>query len=559
MSIIDNIMNLFVNKNNDKKIKNENMLADYFSSFGKSNMLKDLRNISSSNLRITIPQGNDKIALTNTNTISKDITDNMKVETPEELKELIKKTSYTLKERSELIQELKKLRAHDIVETILDVMIDDGLLSNSTRNIFKVKYKGETLKEEIEEEMNKFKRKFKLDEFLLDIIEEALTLGEYFTPIEFEKGKGITKILDNADTENMVGVYEGQEKQYFLKKKRNSVVEKLEPESHIHFIMSFQKLKIEVKGFNLEDEEYISSKHIKVGKSIIFPIINKLKQAQVLELSNLAKELRDTLKPTIIQVAVPNDTLPQDVREIMETYENLFRNVFTSLKHSDDLSFGDLLSIVTEIKALPSYGGESKGQLTPQSDIIDRIDTKEREDTIRKAIALTVGIPYYYLSLSGEDGKSRLEALKTFSRYTRKLNNMQYCLIKGLKELFYIDLKYKNYNVEIEDIEIEMREIMNVDILDSMEYLVALITAIQEIMNVLTSVSENENIAIKLNSDKLLEFLNNLLSQFPGANELLVSTKPKEETETENKETLDNRLNKKYNNEYEEILKRFRR
>ena len=340
-------------------------------------------------------------------------------------------------------------------------------------------------------------------------------------------------------------------------------MDQLDPESHIHFIMSSKKIEVEIKGFNLNEDDYISTKHIKVGKSIIFPIINKLKQSQILELSNLAKELRDILKPTIVQIGVPNDTLPEDVREIMETYENLFRNVFTSLKDSDDLSFNDLLSIVTEIKALPSYGGESKGQLTPQNDIIDKLDTKEREETIRKSIALTVGIPFYYLSLGSETNTSRLEALKTFSRYTRKLNNTQFCLKKGLKELFYLDLKYKKYVVDIEDIEINMREIINVDILDSMEYLVALTTTIKEIMDVLTSISENDNIDIKLNSDKLLEFLNSLLKQFPGADELLVSTNKEnnKDKEIENNnpiEKIEKKIDNQYNNNYE-LLKKIRR
>ena len=550
-----------------RKILNENILSDYFLSFGKSNMLKDLRNISSGNIKVTVPKTSKDTNQTIrqpliSNELNNDVRKAMDIEKSEELRQLIKKTTYTLKERSELIRELKKLRANDIVETILDVIIDDGLLSNNSQELFTVKYKGEALKEEIENEMNKFKKKFRLEEFIMDIIEDALTIGEYFTPIEFEDGKGITKILDNANVENLVGVYEGQEKKYFLKKNRDSV-DQLDPESHIHFIMSSKKIEVEIKGFNLNEDDYISTKHIKVGKSIIFPIINKLKQSQILELSNLAKELRDILKPTIVQIGVPNDTLPEDVREIMETYENLFRNVFTSLKDSDDLSFNDLLSIVTEIKALPSYGGESKGQLTPQNDIIDKLDTKEREETIRKSIALTVGIPFYYLSLGSETNTSRLEALKTFSRYTRKLNNTQFCLKKGLKELFYLDLKYKKYVVDIEDIEINMREIINVDILDSMEYLVALTTTIKEIMDVLTSISENDNIDIKLNSDKLLEFLNSLLKQFPGADELLVSTNKEnnKDKEIENNnpiEKIEKKIDNQYNNNYE-LLKKIRR
>ena len=492
---------------------------DYFKSLGKTDMQQVVKSLSATGLSIDKRKqvGNKtRLYLNNNTPVPTDLQKDLGANSSEEVRSLIKQTNFTLKERDVLITELNKLRAYDVVETILDVMVDDGLISANNNSIFsKVTYKNETLKDQINMEMANCIKKIKLDKVVLDFIDEALLIGEYILPIEFEDKVGVTKVLDNAEIKKMVCVYEGQVKKYFLRKEKDNSVKKLDKDTHIHFLVNPKKLRVEVKEFG---GEHLSNLHIKVGRSVIFPVINKIKQLKTLELANLAGDLRDILRPTIVQVGMPNNTLPEHVGEILEKYENIFRNIFSSLKNSNELTFEDLLSVITEVKAIPSFGNEKGAISSP--DIVAKSDNKDKEDNIRKSIGLTVGIPLYYLTI-GETVMGRLESLKLFSRYSRKLNSMQSCLIDGVKEILCIDLNCKGYKIDPEDIDITMREIVNVELLDSMEYLVALVTAIKELMGILFEISGNDQLDIVIDSEQLLKFLNSFFSEFPGADKLL--------------------------------------
>lgn len=447
------------------------------------------------------------------------------------LRGLLKEFYFQLKDKTEMHKTLYGLRNNDVVQTIVDVMIDDGLMSSNDNKIFDIKYKGETENEEIQAEIDKFVNKFKLDQTIIDFIDEAIILGEYILPIEHEKGQGVTKILDNPYMVEMVGVYSGQDKKGFLRKKGKEVIE-IEPDNGIHFILSYKKIRVEISNF-AKSEKYYLEDHIKVGKSIILPIVNKLKQLEILEMANLALDLKRILAPVVVMVGMPENTQVKDIGSIVEEYEKILGNMFKNLGSVDEISFNDILSVAGEFKVLPSIGN-TKGSISTLNMGEEKDSNSEKSESLRKSIALLLGIPFYYLSLMGENALSRLESLKLFSRYSRKLNVMQDCIITGVKELLYIHLKDLGWVVNTDDIFIGMRQITNVELLDSMEYLVALISALQELITVLSSVSELTNHKIKIDPKKLLEFLNKLLSEFPQCDKLLYSDDD-EEIEPEKK------------------------
>lgn len=475
----------------------------------------------------------------------------------DKLSSLLKEFYFQLKTKDEMYKSLYDLRNNEIVQTVVDVMIDDGLMSSNNTKIFSVKYKGETINEEVQLEIDKFTEKFSLDQTVLDFIDEAIILGEYILPIEKKEGLGITKIKDNPYMQDMVAVYDGQEKLGFLQRKDRSVIE-LEKDDAIHFLLSYRKVRVEINNdfYNsgFKSKQFLD-KHIKVGKSIILPIINKLKQLEILEMANLALDLKRILAPVLIMVGMPENTQTADIGKIVEEYEKILGNMFKNLGSVDELKFQDILSVAGEFKVLPSIGN-TKGSISTLNLGEEKDSNQEKAENLRKSIALLLGIPFYYLSLMGENSMSRLESLKLFSRYSRKLNAMQDCIITGVKELIYIHLSNKlPYKISIDDIFIEMRQITNVELLDSIEYLVTLVSSLRELLDVLSSVSDLTNKDITINSEKMMEFLNRLLSEFPECDNLLVLNKKQGENQDNNLST-DKELSNVLQNTMNSILER---
>jgi hypothetical protein len=217
---------------------------------------------------------------------------------------------------------------------------------------------------------------------------------------------------------------------------------------------------------------------------------------------------------------MPEKTTPDKIGAIIEQYEKIFSNIFSGLKDSEELTFSDLLSVITQIKVLPAPSDGRGGFVKP--DLVSTNQTSEKENNVRKSIAQTVGMPYFYLTLD-DANVSRIESLKIFARYARKLNSIQDCIITGLKELLCIHVYYaEGLKISPDDIKISMREIVNMEILDRMEYLVALMTGLQEIIKLCDGIEQSNSIDIGIDSDVLHGILNKNLEGFQGADNLFI-------------------------------------
>ncbi len=437
-----------------------------------------------------------------------------------EVNALLRQLKFEVTKKKELYFTLEKMRGYDVVETILDSFIDDGLVNGNNNGIIdSISYIPDTEKELINNSFNDFVKRIKPDKLIYSFISDALLHGEYIQPTEYRDGIGLYKAPDNADADKIVCVYEGNEKKYFLKKTKDGS-EKLDKDSHVHFIVNPKKIKISITDFKSKEDDYTLPKHILVGRSVIYPVINKIKELQTLEMASLANDLRDILKPTIVQVGMPDKTTPDNLGNIIEKYENLFSNIYADMGETGNLDFKDLLSIVTKIKVLPAPSDGRGGIIKPE--LVSNSTTSDKQNEHRKIIAQTVGMPTFYLAFDTQT-ESRIETIKRFTRYGRKLNALQGCIIEGLKEMLVLHVKYRDgIIINPDDIQIIMREIVNMEVLDRMEYLVALMTGLQEIVKLCDSIESSNNIDIGINPDVLHEILNKNLQGFQGTEKLFI-------------------------------------
>ena len=118
--------------------------------------------------------------------------------------------------RDILTQARNLFETSDIVQTVIDVMIDDGFNSfQNEKEEFKIEYTldkedldnlGEEYQQQIQNIIDDFVDKFALKSKVAEIVPDLLRDGEYAFGVLFdEKGeKGVTEIVDDLDVINLI-------------------------------------------------------------------------------------------------------------------------------------------------------------------------------------------------------------------------------------------------------------------------------------------------------------------------------------------------------------------
>lgn len=498
------------------------------------------------------------------------------------------KFSTLLETRRQVIDQLEAFRKSDVVQTIVDVMVDDGFYSMKPSDLFAVVYdpgptngKKGSLKESdnvneqegetpappppekksippgmkspsdiaalskndlpsvaaVQKEIDSFIKEHNIKDVAGDILEDLILLGEWYLSIEWAADQGIIRIKDDIEPRNTLGVYDSQGVKFFLQFHDDDYRVR-EKDEIIHFILTHRKIRVRVeedliKKYKIyhqknklgegEKEDYFPE-HIRVGRSVIYPAMDKLKQLEALELGQLASVLKRVLAPLIVTVAVPGDTTPARTAELRKQYEIYIEDFFSGITSEDftQITLGEMLLAATRVKVLPTFL-DGKGALEPidfgQGGDLE--DSSAIRDDLRNSIAAATGVPAYYLAVSGEGGLAKIETLKIYSRYARKLVMLQESVGTGLRKLVMLQLRAKKIYVEEENIRVVFKPISNVDLLDDVEFLVAITTALEALTNTLNLMVTAGSVKAKINSERFVKFVNDILKIFPGAETLL--------------------------------------
>jgi hypothetical protein len=121
--------------------------------------------------------------------------------------------------KREILTQARNLFETDIIQTVIDVMIDDGFNSFcNEKEEFKIEYVlddddldnlGEEYQQQIQNVIDDFVDKFSLKTKVAEIVPELLRDGEYAFGVLFEDKKGITDVVDDFDVINLLPFYEG--------------------------------------------------------------------------------------------------------------------------------------------------------------------------------------------------------------------------------------------------------------------------------------------------------------------------------------------------------------
>lgn len=445
-----------------------------------------------------------------------------------------------------------------VAATIIDVMIDDGF--NSFQNEdeeFKIEYKldqedldnlGEEYQEQIQNIIDEFVEKFALKDKVADMVPELLRDGEYAFGVLFDENnkKGITEIIDDMDVINLIPFYENNKLAFVIN--QNNFQEKTsqspllakfamndqkpvayKPDNIVFFRLNgptkkrinmscfydkdFKKLFYESTGIKLP-------KYIRIPQPIYANAMKYMNRLKIMDNVATVLDLNDILKPEIVHVTVPTNTSSKEAQDIIRNYERQLNDIST-LNTEDAMDFATLMAQANRRKVLPQWI-DSKGSLNSAAinQSAKAAGAWDSADKLRNLIALNVGIPPFYINVSGTPIE-KAQIIKLYSRYTRKLTGLQKTLADGVKDFLMIHFEHMGLNISRSNLVVKFKAITSGDSLDDTDLLVGLVTGIGDLYKALDEITASENNNLELDDEQFKQLFDDWTGKYLNISDLL--------------------------------------
>lgn len=491
---------------------------------------------------------------------------NMSIEDRKILETILSVYNEHINTKKELLTQARQLFDTDIVQTVIDVMIDDGFNSfNNEKEEFRIEYDlpeedkdilGESFQEEVQEIFDDIVAKFSLKTRVAELVPELLRDGEYAWGVLFNEKEGITEIVDDMDVINLLPFYDGDKLAFVIKQNEFSDTatrgkfdviknagaqppEIYKPDNMIFFrLKGPTKKRINMSAFYDAEfrKEFLEKTHIRLPKYIrmCLPIyssaMKSLNRLQLMENVSTVLDLSDVLKPEIVTVTVPANTNAQEAQQIIRDYERQLNDA-GGLGDGDSLDIATLATQANRRKVLPQWM-DSKGTVT-STGIGQQAKSEGAWNTItnlRNLIALSIGIPPFYINLA--DGPiEKAQIIKLYSRYTRKLTSLQKCLADGIKDFLMLHCTKRGLNIDRENIVIKFKAITSGDSLDDTDMMVATVTGINDLYKGIEEIASSNNNNLVIDDQQFKELFDSLTSRYLNISNLLRIDENKFDTE----------------------------
>jgi hypothetical protein len=425
----------------------------------------------------------------------------------------------TTREKWDVYNKVKSTRDTYLYAGIVSLLVEDSLApSIVTNDIVAITSKNKKFNADLEE----FQKKFDLDEIVKTIIGDLLSFGEYFlsTKIDGIKsdgtgGEGITEINDDVDQGKIVALYDGtMPSRYIVMNEKGKQIGTKKPYEIAHFIVGDRKLRIKI-------EERQQSEYVRIGRPLFwgtFELLNNLMLMTALIPASYVQKINNS---SIIGVQVAEGTSPDQAFEIADQFQTLLNKTVTFDKASGEISISDVLNAAGKFKVIPQYG--DKGSMQKVDPRFDEITDLSVLDDLRQSIMSAIGVPYNFL-FGGSESKG--DTLKTFSRYVRKLHNIQAAVGYGLKQLAMTHLLNRGHKPSVEDIDIKFTNaLVHVEDLDKIEFIDTLVSTLGNVSETVNKISQE--LDAEIDRKELAKFFSRFLKPI-GLDTLFILNKEEE-------------------------------
>lgn len=460
--------------------------------------------------------------------------------------------------KREILTQSRNMFDTDIVQTVIDVMIDDGFNSfQNEKEEFKIEYLlddddlqnlGEEYQAQVQNLIDEFVEKFAIKSRIPEIVPELLRDGEYAFGVLFDENnkRGIIDIVDDFDVINLLPFYENDELAFVINQNHfedaqnnNSFLANFhqteekpvayKPDNIVFFRLNGPtKLRINMSAFYNSDFKKLFlertgiklPKYIRTALPIYYGAMKTLNRLKIMENVSTVLDLNDVLKPEIVHVTVPTNTSAVEAEQIIRDYERHL-NDMSGFTAEDSLELGALAAQSNRRKVLPQWM-DTKGTLSSAgvNQAAKGQGAWDSVDRLRNQAALSIGIPPFYINISGTPVE-KAQIIKIYSRYTRKLTSLQKTLADGVKDMLMIHLEHCGLNINRANLSVRFKALTSGDSLDDIDLLVGLVSGITDLYKALNEITSSDSNRLVLDDDQFKQFFDECTGKYLNIANLL--------------------------------------
>lgn len=424
-------------------------------------------------------------------------------------------------ERTEIMRAIDDVSSFYITNVILNQFIEDAFCPETKSNeILEIS----SPNPDVKKELKYLQKLYDFDELAKDVAYPAIKYGEYIMSTRIVKGRGLVDLVDDVDQQIVIPLVKRTDSAGYLVLEPKRKELRVKPDSaYIKFVMNGQRIRINLQEELLRmkyKQEYLDSipRYIRMGQSVIYPVIDKIRDLDLLERLVPATKLQKISNGTLLGVSVPEGIELETSRSFCDEIEQ-FINKKTSVHPATGFAVAqNIIEAAGRFKVVPQFGGTGDlKKLDYAGDEPDKLlDSVEK---IRAIILDSVSIPAELIfSTNSKEGEKKVESLKRYARYLRKLKSIQMMVVDGLKQIVFIHLankdKNKYKNIKDSDIIIKFRnDLIELDNLDRLEFIDTTVSFVKQTHEFVASLMKNgSGFSEYINKAEYVKWLHNNFS-----------------------------------------------
>lgn len=437
-----------------------------------------------------------------------------------------------------IIKAVDNMRSFYLVDVILSQIAEDALAPKAGGDEL-VKFSHPD--EKIQEELDDLHKRIGLDQLIENIAPDILAYGEYTLATVIDAppepqtdqlnndpsarrkrykpkkaAKGVVDVTDIVDQGTVISLtQDGKVEGYLVLDELQGKVAIKETADYVKFSLGGQRVRVDVKGqlpnnyqMNpvLKEAMRKIPRFIRIGKSELFAVLEKLKELELLEKLIPASKINKLSQGNLVGMNLPESFDLEAAQKAVKKVEGMINRKVNVDPQSGEITVESILSTAGKTKIMPLFGDKGSLQnMDYKQEEADSLmsDTKE----IREIILDSVGVPSELIFKS--DGDSKADILKRYAKYVRKLKRLQKAISEGAKQIAYIHLANRGIAFKKEEVEVifnnTLIEIDNLDTLEHADVTLGLLGNVRDFFNEMADDESAFRDNVRL--DKVLEFI----------------------------------------------------
>jgi len=346
----------------------------------------------------------------------------------------------------------------------------------------------------VAEELARLQGEYDLDAIVNSIKEDFLAYGEYYLSVEVDgtadaPGKGLVGLRDDVEQNTIISLAEFGKVMSYLRVVKRGIgqTEKLEladKNTYIQFSFDPGRLRIDLmkemephiarikkleKDFNTKIPRFV-----RIGKPILFDVIDKISELSLLEQLVPAIQLSNLASGNVVGLSVPANMDPEEAIKLCTALEELVnRKVSVNVDHKA-ISLENVMSSAGRVKLIPIWGEKTSPVTALSYRNTNESDMSKWAKDVREVVCGAAGIPVEVIfgGTTTSDKGAKVDLLRRYARYLRKLKAVQTAIAKGVLQIAGVHLVAKGIPFQEDKVKVRFKNnLIEIDNLDELEYI----------------------------------------------------------------------------------------